>query len=188
MSTLSPRNVQIYGVNVNTEHADWTRVNDLHYLRSDCAKAYLRMQEAAAVEGVHMDCASGFRDFAKQHAIWERKFHQDPRYTALPEAQRVHAILQWSALPGTSRHHWGSDLDIYDHHAVERHALKLEPWEYEQQGPCNALYCWLKANAHNFGFFQPYDRDRGGVAPEPWHWSYAPLANAYLAQFNSSEL
>jgi hypothetical protein len=32
----------------------------------------------------------------------------------LGETERLHAILHWSALPGTSRHHWGTDLDIYD--------------------------------------------------------------------------
>ena len=29
---------------------------------------------------------------------------------------------------------------------------------------------------HAFGFFRPYATDRGGVAPEPWHLSYAPVA------------
>ena len=24
------------------------------------------------------------------------------------------AILVWSALPGASRHHWGTDLDVFD--------------------------------------------------------------------------
>jgi hypothetical protein len=29
---------------------------------------------------------------------------------------------------------------------------------------------------HAFGFFRPYTTDRGGVSPEPWHLSYAPVA------------
>ncbi len=30
------------------------------------------------------------------------------------EAERVAAILVWSALPGASRHHWGTDCDVID--------------------------------------------------------------------------
>jgi hypothetical protein len=41
---------------------------------------------------------------------------------------------------------------------------------------------WLAANAADFGFFRPYDRDRGGVQPEPWHLSFAPLAGPALKE------
>ena len=30
-----------------------------------------------------------------------------------------------------------------------------------------------------FGFFRPYDEDRGGVAPERWHLSHAPVASTF---------
>ena len=50
----------------------------------------------------------------------------------LGETERLHAILHWSALPGTSRHHWGTDLDIYDPDCLPAGTrLALEPWEYE---------------------------------------------------------
>jgi hypothetical protein len=32
------------------------------------------------------------------------------------------------------------------------------------------------ASGASRGFFRPYARDRGGVAPERWHLSYAPLS------------
>ena len=35
---------------------------------------------------------------------------------------------------------------------------------------------WLAANLGDYGFFRPYRTDRGGVSPEPWHLSYAPLS------------
>ncbi len=35
-----------------------------------------------------------------------------------------------------------------------------------------------------FGFYRPYAVDRGGVHPEPWHLSYAPLAQQALAAFS----
>jgi len=31
----------------------------------------------------------------------------------------------------------------------------------------------------NSDFFRPYAQDHGGIAPEPWHLSYAPLATVF---------
>jgi hypothetical protein len=31
-----------------------------------------------------------------------------------------------------------------------------------------------------FGFFRPYRTQRGGVQPEPWHLSYAPVSTLAL--------
>ena len=35
-----------------------------------------------------------------------------------------------------------------------------------------------------FIFFRPYDRDRGGVAPERWHLSYGPISQQYFKQYD----
>lgn len=156
-------------------------------LHIDAAAAFKEMQIAAVQAGVSLHIASGFRSFAHQQRIWEYKFHHESRQ-ALSNEERIADILRWSALPGTSRHHWGSDFDAYDSATIERSALTLEPWEYEQGGPCHKLFLWLEKNAPRFGFYRPYDQDRGGVAPEPWHWSYAPLASIYLSEFNSHHL
>jgi D-alanyl-D-alanine carboxypeptidase len=34
----------------------------------------------------------------------------------------------------------------------------------------------LEANAARFGFFRPFQGVRSGVQPEPWHFSFAPVA------------
>lgn len=156
-------------------------------LHSQAALAFQHLQSAALKSGIHLHIASGFRSFAQQQQIWERKFNHESRQHLLAE-EKVADILRWSALPGTSRHHWGTDFDAYDSSAIERSQLSLEPWEYEPGGPCHRLYLWLEANAAEFGFYRPYDKDRGGVAPEPWHWSYAPLADHYLQAFDTNEL
>jgi LAS superfamily LD-carboxypeptidase LdcB len=54
--------------------------------------------------------------------------------------------------------------------------LQVVPAEYRPGGPFASLTAWLDAHMHAFGFYRPYDTDRGGVQPEPWHLSYAPLA------------
>ena len=130
---------------------------------------------------------STFRDFDRQLAIWNGKFcgqrpvlDKDSRpidVAPLSAAERCEAILRWSALPGASRHHWGSDLDVYDPSLLpEGQKLQLEPWEYEEGGYFAPLNQWLTAHMAEFGFYRPFTEDSGGVAVEPWHLSYRPLA------------
>ena len=95
----------------------------------------------------------------------------------LPPAERVTAILWWSALPGASRHHWGTDFDVMDPGVLPPgYRLQVIPAEYGPGGPFERLTAWLDAHMHLYGFYRPYSTDRGGVQPEPWHLSYAPLA------------
>ena len=65
--------------------------------------------------------------------------------------------MLWSALPGASRHHWGTDFDVYDKAKIESTGKKLEliPEEYEDNGPCALLSQWLFNNAEKFGFYFP---------------------------------
>jgi LAS superfamily LD-carboxypeptidase LdcB len=96
---------------------------------------------------------------------------------ALPPAQRIDAILVWSALPGASRHHWGTDLDLIDRAAIPAgYRVELIAQEYAPSGPFGPLSAWLETNAARFGFFRPYRGVLSGVQPEAWHFSFAPLA------------
>ncbi|MFZ4834578.1 M15 family metallopeptidase [Rouxiella sp. Mn2063] len=169
----------------STEHL--VALNEHHRLQPEAAAAFTAMQLKASQAGFNLQPASTFRDFDRQLAIWNGKFRgqrpvldknsQPVDISHLDDAQRGELILRWSALPGASRHHWGSDLDIYDPSLLpEGKSLQLEPWEYEQEGYFHALTLWLDAHLDAFGFYRPFDKDRGGVAIEPWHLSYRPLA------------
>jgi LAS superfamily LD-carboxypeptidase LdcB len=160
-------------------------------LQPDAAAAFIALRAAAAGPGLDLVAASGFRDFERQRTLWNDKFHGrralldadgrplDPSKMA-PE-QIVRAILHWSALPGASRHHWGCDVDIVDRAALAPgQRPQLIPAEYARGGVFGPLAAWLDAQAAEYGFFRPYDCDRGGVQPEPWHWSFAPVAAAAL--------
>lgn len=120
--------------------------------------------------------------------IWNGKFHgQRPLLDrqsrpidalTLATGARCEAILHWSALPGASRHHWGTDLDIFDPDLLPAGArLQLTPEEYLPGGYFAPLTRWLDRHLADYGFFRPYAHDRGGVAVEPWHISYRPLAD-----------
>jgi LAS superfamily LD-carboxypeptidase LdcB len=168
-------------------------------LHRDVVSPFLTLRAAAAVEGIDLVAFSSFRDFDRQLAIWNGKFRGERpmqnraggqlEVTDLTAAERVEAILWWSALPGASRHHWGTDFDVLDAAALPAHyKLKVIPAEYLDGGPFHRLTTWLDAHMHAFGFFRPYTTDRGGVAPEPWHLSYAPVAQNAAAQISVDAL
>jgi LAS superfamily LD-carboxypeptidase LdcB len=168
-------------------------------LHPAAAGAWLAMQAAAQAEGLALVAVSGFRDFDQQLAIWNAKFrgerplldrHSHPLMaTALEEPERVAAILVWSALPGASRHHWGSDCDVVDRAALrDGEVPRLLDADFAPGGRHARLAEWLARHAVDYGFFRPYDRDRGGVQPEPWHLSFAPVAGPALARMNSGLL
>lgn len=171
-------------------------VCSLHY---EVVASWLAMKDAAAVDDIDLQVRSSFRDFATQLAIWNSKWRGErPLYDRdgrllrrdqLDDSQAVDAILCWSALPGGSRHHWGSDLDVIDAAAIPAdYKVELLPGEYAQGGVFEKLTRWLDAHMHEFGFFRPYRTERGGVSPEPWHLSYAPVSLPALESLSLSTL
>lgn len=169
----------------STEHLALLSGN--HRLQPAAVEAFHAMQQAAKAAGFDLQPASSFRDFDRQLAIWNGKFcgerpvldkdSQPLDIAPLSVAERCAAILRWSALPGASRHHWGSDLDIYDPSLLPAgKKLQLEPWEYQEGGYFYPLHQWLTEHMADFGFYRPFAEDLGGVAIEPWHLSYRPLA------------
>jgi LAS superfamily LD-carboxypeptidase LdcB len=154
---------------------------------------FLALRDAALRAGFDLAILSGFRSFDQQLSIWNRKatgvravLDSDARpldITTLDPRELAFSILRWSALPGASRHHWGTDLDVYDLAAKpEGYEVDLVPAEVERDGMFAPLHDWLDAriaDGTNHGFFRPYDIDRQGVAPERWHLSYAPVSSVY---------
>jgi len=168
----------------------------LHY---EAAASFLAMRDAAQRDGLDLAARSSFRDFDTQLTIWNAKWSGErPLFDRqgrplerrqLADSQAVDAILCWSAIPGGSRHHWGSDVDVIDAASVPAgYAVQLVPAEYARDGIFGRLSAWLDANMQCFGFFRPYRTDRGGVSPEPWHLSYAPVSLPALESLSLSML
>ncbi len=165
-------------------------LNEQHFLQPEVKKAFLALQQSAKEAGFDLQPASTFRDFSRQQKIWngkfkgERKVHNDAgntlNLTDFTSWQKCQAILRWSALPGASRHHWGTEIDIYDPLRLPQgQQLKLEPWEFAQGGYFYDLSQWLFQHAPKFGFGFPFvDLPKYyQIGREPWHLSYMPLAN-----------
>ena len=164
------------------------------------AESFRNLKTSALSAEIDLQVASGFRNFERQLSIWNRKasgqltvWGDDGRpvsLSQLTEIEQVFAILRWSALPGASRHHWGTDLDVFDAAALPANyqvQLTLE----ESNNRFARLHTWLDkqiAQSTAMDFFRPYQIDRGGVAPEPWHLSYAPLAQDFQRAFSIDRL
>lgn len=162
-------------------------------VHEDAIEPFLQLKRQAQREGFDLEIYSGFRDFDRQLGIWNRKANGQQAVLdsnaepldieTLSEKELAFAILRWSALPGASRHHWGTDLDVFDAAAKpDGYEIELIPAEVNSGGMFGPLHDWLDeritADAA-FGFFRPYEFDQGGVAPERWHLSYSPVASRY---------
>lgn len=148
------------------------------------------MRDEAAAAGFSLKLASAFRGYEQQLNIWNSKakglrplldsYGVPLDYSTLSPTEIVYAILRWSALPGASRHHWGSDMDVYDSSRMPEHyKVQLVPQESQPGGVFADFHLWLDDNLKHFSFFRPYAHDLGGIAPERWHLSYAPISNEY---------
>lgn len=170
------------------------------YLHSELVPHYMELKRAAAKEGFDLCVASGFRSFERQRLIWNAKASGERTLlnsdgvplvaSSLSDEAKMWAILRWSALPGASRHHWGTDFDIYDAAALPKgRSLELTVEETEPKGVFGEMYRWLEGylSSHT-PFYRPYELDLYGVAPEPWHLSYAPLASEYIHLLTESRL
>ena len=144
------------------------------YLNKEVYLAFLKMHNQAKTDGITLKIISGTRNFAEQKAIWERKWK---KHKNLEPINRAKKILEYSAMPSTSRHHWGTDID-----------LNSFTNSYFEKGQGKNEYEWLLKNANSYGFYQMYTNrtaGRTGYNLERWHWSYMPLASKYLSYYNN---
>ena len=154
-------------------------------------EAYLKfkqMQNYAKKEGVEIEIVSGYRSYQKQKDIWNNKYNKNFENGILG-IKNINRIIQYSTLPGTSRHHWGTDIDIIDKRFVPKGDLLLEK-NYAENGIYSQLFSWMRKNSKKYGFYLVYDDSpkRKGFKFEPWHYSYKPLSVIFLRRFIEGNL
>lgn len=160
-------------------------------LKLEAHEAFLSMKNEAQKSGIRLKVVSSYRDFKHQKSIWERKYN---RYSSqgLNNEDIIKKIIEYSTIPGTSRHHWGTDLDIIDANAKQPKNL-LNPINFKENECFGNFKNWMDANANDFGYYLVYtdEPDRKGFKYEPWHYSYKPLSANFLSdyrQLNLSEI
>lgn len=153
------------------------------YLRKEAYEAFRKMFDAARKDGIKLAILSATRTYNEQKGIWEGKWTGKVLYygkniaISYPDpVERSKYVLKYSSMPGTSRHHWGTDMDM--------NSMDLSYYESETG---KKMYSWLTENAAKYGFCQPYTAKDStcatGYEEEKWHWSYSPLSSLYLQQY-----
>ncbi|KZW99834.1 peptidase M15 [Pseudoalteromonas luteoviolacea] len=188
--------LQLQALGLKGSHLIDFRGSQIHHrLKSDLDG----LIQAAKSSGFDFAIASAQRDFHRQKAIWNAKYsglrpildldNKAVDTTGFSSKAIIEAIMLFSALPGASRHHFGTDLDVYATNCLATgHSLQLEPWEYEKSGPFHEFSAWLDLTMSEFGFYKPYDKYRGGVACEPWHISHVKLANEMAVSIDAAAI
>lgn len=152
-------------------------------LRKEAHLAFIKMKAEALKSNIKIGAASSYRSYAHQKRIWERKFKTN-KSKGLSEKENIKKIIEYSTIPGTSRHHWGTDIDIYQTNTKQPNSI-LQPENYHGNGSYCKLKEWMDANAKRFGFYLVYTDlpSRQGFKYEPWHYSYRALSAKYLINY-----
>lgn len=186
-SVLSQQQQQ-FSTNALTGRGDLVLVGTSFKLQKEAFEAYKKMKKAALKEGINIKIVSAYRSFNRQKSIWNRKYNL---YTSqgLSPNDAIQKIVEYSTIPGTSRHHWGTDIDIIDASVKAPKNLLIEN-NYAKKGVYAKLKKWMETNAETFGFYLVYtnNRTRNGFKYEPWHYTYKPLSKPMLLEFKKIDL
>lgn len=157
-------------------------------MHKDAKVAFQKMKDAALQDGINIEVVSAYRSFKKQKSIFENKYQKFLK-EGLSETESISKIIEYSTIPGTSRHHWGTDIDIIDANFPKPKSV-LEEEHFYENGPYCKLKEWMDINSESFGFFEVYTQNplRKGFKHEPWHFSFAPVSIPMLKAYKKLDI
>ncbi|MFS4469529.1 M15 family metallopeptidase [Maribacter sp. 2210JD10-5] len=175
LELMGKSDIDLYGENIN--------------LRKEAHDAFVNMKKAAYQDGIKLEIVSSYRSFHRQEAIFERKFLTYTEEDGMKPLAAIEKIIEYSTIPGTSRHHWGTDIDITDGYRKVEGDL-LVPEKFGAGGPFEDLKKWMDENSETYDFHLVYTDDpkRRGFKYEPWHYSYAPISIPMLEAFRGKNI
>ncbi|MFO7744929.1 MAG: M15 family metallopeptidase [Psychroflexus sp.] len=149
-------------------------------LENETYEAFSKMKSKAIEDNIDLRIVSGYRSFKHQKAIWERKFNQ--LIITKKPTEAISEIITYSSIPGTSRHHWGTDIDIIDGSVKLPEGDLLLEQNYHGDAPFSKMKSWMDNHAKDFGFELVYtqNKSRTGFNYEPWHYSFAKKSKSFL--------
>lgn len=157
-------------------------------LQKEAYDSFILMQKEALKSGIEIKVVSSYRSFEHQKRIWTRKYNQFTSNGMSPE-EAISKIIEYSTIPGTSRHHWGTDIDIVDG-SVPQPTSVLDPKHFEKRAVFEKFKKWMDENANKYGFYLVYtnESERKGFKYEPWHFSYKPLSTKMLTDYKKIDI
>ncbi len=167
---MGKANIELFGEGIN--------------LREEAFESFLEMKKAAYSDGFDIKIVSSYRDYYRQRSIWERKYLRFTEEQGMAPLDAIDKIIEYSTIPGTSRHHWGTDIDIIDGYPKVNGDV-LVPEKFEADGPYEGLKLWMDEHSEKYGFYLTYTNNprRRGFKYEPWHYSYAPISISMLTAY-----
>lgn len=138
--------------------------NQRDRLRPVACRAFMKMADAAAQEGLRIYNASAYRSYTTQKWVYQRYVNQE----GTQEADT------YSARPGCSEHQTGLALDINT-------ASLSDHFEETEE------YAWLVENSWRYGFILRFPEGKEeitGYQFEPWHYRYVGPAAARVCYEN----
>ncbi|NLD26187.1 MAG: M15 family metallopeptidase [Acholeplasmataceae bacterium] len=133
----------------NYQLPHYDRPGDEIYLKKEVMENLALMIKDAAEEGLHLVVYSGYRSYQKQIYLYNDVYQKNDTI---------------SARPGFSEHQSGYAVDI---------ATAASGLTYNFEN--TAVYHWLIANAHRYGFILRYPKNKKmitGYEFEPWHFRF----------------
>lgn len=181
--------VNLFAQNKQYTKGELTGKSDIQFfgeeykLQKEAHEAFILMKNEAKKSNIELKIVSSYRSFEHQKRIWTRKYK---KFTSegLSPTEAISKIIEYSTIPGTSRHHWGTDIDIIDGNPKAPKSV-LNPKNFIDNNVYNKLRVWLENNANKFDFFIVYtnSKDRKGFKYEPWHYSYKSISEKMLEQY-----
>lgn len=175
LELMGKEDIKLYGEGIN--------------LRKEAHDAFVKMKKAAYSDGIDLKIVSSYRNFYRQEAIFERKYLRYTEEDGMEPMSAIEKIIEYSTIPGTSRHHWGTDADIIDGYRKTNGDV-LVPEKFESGGPFEDFKLWMDENSETYGYHLVYTDDpkRRGFKYEPWHYSYAPISIPMLEAFRRKNI
>lgn len=132
-------------------------------MQDDAALALFQLIDSARRDGVWIVPISGFRDYQRQHMLFQLQ-------TAQVDGSEAGAA-RTVAPPGYSEHHTGLAVDLADGMARAMD-LSLAFGDTE-------AFQWLLRHAHDFGYELSFPANNSqGISYEPWHWRFMGTTDA----------
>ncbi|MDG1570798.1 M15 family metallopeptidase [Robiginitalea sp. M366] len=160
-----------------------------YQLQEEAHLAFQEMKRDAYQDGITIQAVSSYRSYDRQRAIFERKYLQFTDDEGLTPLEAIDKIIEYSTIPGTSRHHWGTDVDLIDaSKPTEGDVLVAD--KFAEGAPFADFKAWMDEHSEDYGFYLVYTDHprRRGFKYEPWHYSYAPISIPMLKAYRSLNL
>jgi LAS superfamily LD-carboxypeptidase LdcB len=167
---MGKEEIELYGDGIN--------------LRKEAHDSFVEMRKAALADGIDLKVVSSYRSFDRQAVIFERKYLKYTDEDGMEPLDAIEKIIEYSTIPGTSRHHWGTDIDLIDGNPKVDGDV-LDSTKFGTGGPFEKFKFWMEENAEKYDYHMVYTDEpkRRGFKYEPWHYSYAPLSIPMLKSF-----